>query len=35
MKANKLYNPIKNNTFIMMFGFNPPTQIKYKRIWTK
>ncbi len=35
MSKVKLYNPIKNNTWIMMFGFPAPGDNKYKRRWTK
>ena len=35
MKKVKLYDPIKNNTWVMMFGFPAPGDNKYKRRWTK
>tara|TARA_R100000773_G_C4104020_1_gene47473 strand:- start:127 stop:234 length:108 start_codon:yes stop_codon:yes gene_type:complete len=35
MKKVKLYDPIKNNTWIMMFGFECPKNNKYKRKWSK
>ena len=31
----KMYDPIKNNTLVMMFGFPAPGDNKYKRRWTK
>ena len=35
MRKVKLYDPIKNNTWVMMFGFEAPKDYKYKRRWTK
>tara|TARA_R100001463_G_scaffold22733_3_gene54599 strand:- start:1646 stop:1762 length:117 start_codon:yes stop_codon:yes gene_type:complete len=29
-KKIKIYDPVKNNTFVMMFGFSQPTTQKYK-----
>tara|TARA_Y100000004_G_C8942072_1_gene424611 strand:+ start:1940 stop:2047 length:108 start_codon:yes stop_codon:yes gene_type:complete len=35
MKKIKLYDPVKNNTWIMMFGFEAPKNMNYRRKWTK
>jgi hypothetical protein len=35
MKKVKLYNPIKKNTWVMMFGFPPPKEMNYKRKFYK
>lgn len=34
-KKRKIYDPVKNNTFVMMFGFPAPGDNKYKRRWSK
>jgi hypothetical protein len=34
-RKRKMYDPIKNNTWVMMFGFPAPGDNKYKRRWCK
>ena len=34
-RKRKMYDPVKDNTWVMMFGFPAPGDNKYKRSWTK
>lgn len=34
-KNTRYYDPVKNNTWIMMFGFEMPKTMTYRRLWTK
>ena len=34
-RKRKMYDTIKNNTWVMMLGFTAPGDNKYKRRWCK